>query len=55
MTLSISPDVTLALSELRPILRDRRFWIGLTGIGLVLGVAGPFGTVEVLPLPLRLV
>lgn len=54
MTLSISPDVTLALSELRPILRDRRFWIGLTGIGLVLGVAGPFGTVELLPLPLRL-
>lgn len=33
-----------------PILRDRRFWAGLTGLGLVLGVAGPFGTVSSLPL-----
>lgn len=33
-----------------PILRDRRFWAGLTGLGLVLGVAGPFGTVTGLPL-----
>jgi len=32
------------------ILRDRRFWAGLTGLGLVLGVAGPFGTVTSLPL-----
>jgi hypothetical protein len=27
------------------ILRDRRFWAGLTGLGLVLGLAGPFGAV----------
>ena len=32
------------------ILQDRRFWVGLTGLGLVLGVAGPFGTVTSLPL-----
>lgn len=36
------------------ILRDRRFWAGLTGLGLVLGVAGPFGTVTSLPLLSRI-
>lgn len=38
----------------RHILRDRRFWAGLFGLGLVLGVAGPFGTVTSLPLPRRI-
>lgn len=55
MTLSIAPDFTLAIAEIRPILRDRRFWCGLVGIGLVLGVAGPFGTVDSLIWPLRLI
>jgi len=39
---------------LKRILRDRRFWAGLVGLGLVLGVAGPFGTVLSLPLPQRI-
>lgn len=38
------------MKDVTPILRDRRFWAGLTGLGLVLGVAGPFGTVISLPL-----
>jgi hypothetical protein len=33
------------MQELTSILRDRRFWAALTGVGLVLGLAGPFGTV----------
>lgn len=32
------------MQELTSILRDRRFWAALTGVGLVLGLAGPFGT-----------
>lgn len=54
MTLSINTDLSLALAEIRPVLRDRRFWAALLGIGLVLGVAGPFGTLTSLPLPGRL-
>lgn len=42
------------MQALRSILRDRRFWAGLIGLGLVLGVAGPFGTVISLTLPERI-
>ena len=41
---------TRAMNDVASILRDRRFWAGLSGLGLVLGVAGPFGTVISLPL-----
>lgn len=42
------------MQAIRTIFRDRRFWAGLIGLGLVLGVAGPFGTVISLTLPERL-
>lgn len=42
------------MQALDTIFRDRRFWAGLIGLGLVLGVAGPFGTVLSLTLPERL-
>lgn len=54
MTLTVPPDIDLALAQLRPILRNSRFWIGLVGLGFALGVAGPFGTVSSLPLLPRL-
>lgn len=50
MSLTFPSDVDLALAQLRPILRNRQFWIGLVALGLSLGIAGPFGTMFTLPL-----
>lgn len=49
-------DTALAdtLTEARGIARSQRAWIGLLGAGLVLGLAGPFGTYEALTLAPRL-
>jgi hypothetical protein len=55
MTLSTTNDFSLAITQIRPVLRDRRLWAALLGIGFVLGLAGPFGTLDLLPLPLRLI
>lgn len=51
------------MREMQALLRDKRLWIGLTALGLVLGLFGPFdtaGTLRTLPrlaywLPVKLV
>jgi hypothetical protein len=55
MALTAPPEINLALAQLRPILRNPRFWISLLGLGLVLGITGPFGTISSLPVLPRLV
>lgn len=47
-------ELEASIAVIRPALRDLRFWAGLLGLGLVLGVAGPFGTLDNLPLLPRL-
>lgn len=54
MSLLPAPLMIDSFDELRPILRARGFWIGLVALGLVLGLAGPYGTAETVPLALRL-
>lgn len=54
MALISPPEFSLALAQLRPILRNPRFWVSLLGLGLVLGIAGPFGTISSLPVVPRL-
>lgn len=54
MTLTVPPDIDMALAQLRPILRNPRFWISLVALGLVIGIAGPFGTITALPVLPRL-
>lgn len=54
MAILPAPLIDTALDELAPIFRSRGFWAGLLGLALVLGVAGPFGTAETLPLLHRL-
>ena len=55
MALIPAPLIDTALDELSPILRSKGFWAGLLGLAVVLGVAGPFGTAETVPLLRRLV
>ena len=43
-----------AMREMQSLLTRRGAWIGVISIGLVLGIAGPFGTEEVLRLAPRL-
>lgn len=54
MALTIPPEIPLAWAQLRPILRSPRFWINLVALGLVIGIAGPFGTITALPVLPRL-
>jgi hypothetical protein len=44
-----------SLDELSPILRSKGFWVGLLGLAIVLGVAGPFGTAETVLLWRRMI
>ena len=46
-------DETLA--EARAIARRPRFWIGLAGAGIVVGLVGPFGTYDTVPILVRIV
>lgn len=39
--------------EARVMARRGRFWIGLLGAGLVIGLTGPFGTYDAMPTLLR--
>jgi hypothetical protein len=55
MALIPAPLIDTSLQELAPILRSQGFWAGLLGLALVLGVAGPFGTAETLPLLPRMI
>ncbi|MBA4352274.1 MAG: hypothetical protein C0427_13650 [Rhodobacter sp.] len=54
MALIVPPEIDMALAQLRPILRNPRFWISLVALGLVIGIAGPFGTITALPVLPRL-
>lgn len=54
MALLPASELEASFAVIRPALRDLRFWAGLAGLGLVLGVAGPFGTLDNLPLLPRL-
>ncbi|MEZ5756414.1 MAG: LytTR family DNA-binding domain-containing protein [Paracoccaceae bacterium] len=54
MALFPASEIEASAAVIRPALRDPRFWAGLVGLGLVLGVAGPFGTLDNLPLLPRL-
>ena len=54
MSLLPVPLVANSFDELMPILRARGFWTGLVALALVLGVAGPYGTAETVPLALRM-
>lgn len=54
MALTVPPEIQLARAQLRPILRNARFWISLCALGLVIGIAGPFGTITSLPVLPRL-
>lgn len=45
--------LTETLREARTIARRWQFWTGLAGIGVVIGLAGPFGTFETLPAAVR--
>jgi hypothetical protein len=55
MALIPAPLIDTALDELAPILRSRGFWAGLLGLAVVLGVAGPYGTAETVPLVPRMI
>lgn len=55
MALIPAPLFDTALDELAPILRSKGFWAGLLGLAVVLGVAGPYGTAETVPLLQRMV
>ncbi|WP_299734446.1 LytTR family DNA-binding domain-containing protein [uncultured Roseobacter sp.] len=46
--------VTYALFEARDLGSRPRFWLGMTGVSLVLGLVGPFGTFETLPIAGRI-
>lgn len=50
MALIPAPLVIDSLNELLPILRGRGFWVGLVALGLILGVAGPYGTAGTVPI-----
>jgi hypothetical protein len=55
MALLPAPLIDTALDEMSPILRSKGFWAGLLGLAVVLGVAGPFGTAETVPLLRRMI
>lgn len=55
MALIPAPLIDTALDELSPILRSTGFWAGLLGLAVVLGVAGPFGTAETVPILRRMI
>lgn len=55
MALIPAPIITTSLDALAPILRGKGLWVGLIALGIVLGLAGPFGTADSLPLTIRLV
>lgn len=55
MALIPAPLIDTALDELSPILRSKGFWAGLLGLAVVLGVAGPYGTAETVPLLHRMI
>ena len=55
MALIPAPLIDTALDELSPILRGNGIWAGLLGLAVVLGVAGPFGTAETVPLLPRMI
>ncbi len=40
-------------AELRAMAGQKRIWLGMVGAGVVIGLTGPFGTYDTLPLPLR--
>lgn len=46
--------VQFTMREMQAVLRSPLLWSALAAGGLVLGLAGPFGTFETLPLPARL-
>ncbi len=54
MTVTPGNELALALTQIRPILRNWRFWTALVCGGLTLGIAGPFGTVSALTILPRL-
>ncbi|NBE08132.1 LytTR family DNA-binding domain-containing protein [Paragemmobacter ruber] len=54
MPLAPAPLLAQSFNELWPILRARGFWAGLFALGIVLGIAGPYGTAATLPLEWRL-
>ncbi len=41
------------LAEMRSVGGSPRFWVGLVGTAIILGLTGPFGTYGALPMPLR--
>ena len=41
------------MAEARALAGRRRFWMGLLGAGLVIGLTGPFGTYDTVPLLVR--
>lgn len=55
MALIPAPIISTSLDELAPILRGKGLWVGLIALGIVLGLAGPFGTVASLPIGIRLI
>jgi hypothetical protein len=55
MALIPAPLIDTALDEMSPMLRSTGFWAGLLGLAVVLGVAGPFGTAETVPLLQRMI
>ena len=46
--------MTETMAEARAIARYGRFWIGLVGVGCVIGLTGPFGTYDTMPPALRI-
>lgn len=54
MALIPAPIILTSFDELAPILRGKGLWVGLVALGIVLGLAGPFGTVASLPIGIRL-
>lgn len=55
MALIPAPIISTSLDELAPILRGKGLWVGLLALGIVLGLAGPFGTDDSLPVAIRIV
>ena len=46
--------LTETIAETRDLLSSGRFWMALLGAGLIIGLTGPFGTYDALPLLVRI-
>lgn len=55
MALIPAPIISTSLDELAPILRSKAFWAFLLALAAILGLAGPFGTADSLPLLHRVI